>query len=199
MTRLLITLFAALLIPNLASATEWVSIFNGRDLDGWTPKIRGYALGDNHADTFRVNDGAMQVRYDKYDNFDRTFGHIFYKSPYSHYRLRLEYRFVGDQVEGGPGWAVRNSGIMVHGQDPKTMEKGQDFPTSIEVQLLGGAEQGERTTGNLCTPGTHVVMDGKLVKRHCTSAKSKTYRGEQWVKAEVEVRGSQVIRHLIRS
>lgn len=186
-------------LPLTAVAGEWVSLFNGKNLDGWTVKIRHHELGDNFANTFRVNDGMMQVRYDsqKYGDFNSRFGHIFYKTPFSNYRLRLEYRFVGDQVQGGPGWATRNSGIMVHGQDPKTMTKDQDFPVSIEVQLLGGDGANKRTTGNLCTPGTNVVMDGQLVRRHCTSSTSKTYHGEQWVKAEVEVRGGKVIRHII--
>lgn len=182
-----------------AEAEEWQSIFNGKNLDGWNVKIRHHKLGDNFANTFRVADGVMQVRYDaeQYGEFKQRFGHIFYKTPCSHYRLRLEYRFVQQQVEGGPGWAVRNSGIMVHGQDPVTMTVDQDFPASIEVQLLGGDGENKRTTGNLCTPGTHVVMDGKLIKRHCTSSTSKTYHGDQWVKCEVEVRGSKLIRHII--
>ena len=117
---------------------EWIPLFNGKNLDGWTPKIKGYELGDNFGNTFRVEDGLMKVRYDKYDNFEGKFGHIFYKDIYSHYRIRVEYRFVEKQVKGGPGWALRNSGIMIHGQDPKTMRKDQDFPVSIEVQLLGG-------------------------------------------------------------
>lgn len=123
------------------------------------------------------------------------FGHLFYKEPFSHYLLRVEYRFVGDQVENGPGWAFRNNGLMIHGQDPAKMTVDQKFPVSIEVQLLGGGDSGERSTLNLCTPGTNVVMDGKLFKKHCTSSKSKTYRGDQWVTVEIEVRGNKVIRH----
>lgn len=175
----------------------WVSLFNGKNLDGWIPKIKGYDLGDNHGDTFRVEDGLLKVSYENYKAFDSKFGHLHYEKPHSNYRLRLEYRFTGEQCPGGPGWATRNSGIMVHGEDPKLMEKDQDFPSSIEVQLLGGDGKNDRTTGNLCTPGTNVVMDDKLVTRHCISAKSKTFHGEQWVKSEVEVRGNEVIRHLI--
>lgn len=175
----------------------WVALFDGKSLAGWTPKIKGYALGENFGNTFRVEDGLLKVRYDAYDKFDSRFGHLFYKEPFSHYRMRLEYRFVGDQVPGGPGWAVRNSGVMIHGEAPENMEKDQDFPASIEVQLLGGTGTGNRTTANLCTPGTNVVMDKKLITRHCTNSTSKTYHGEQWVTVEIEVRGSQVIRHWI--
>ena len=176
---------------------EWIQLFNGKDMSGWKPKIRGSEFGENWGNTFRVEDGLLKVRYDQYDQFDERFGHLFYKDNFSNYVLRLEYRFVGDQVKGGPGWARRNSGAMLHGQDPATMTKDQKFPVSIEVQLLGGAGNEKRPTLNLCTPGTNVVMDNKLVKRHCTSSSSKTYAGDQWVTCEIEVRGNQVIRHKI--
>jgi len=175
----------------------WISLFNGKDLDGWTPKITGYELGDNFGNTFRVEDGVMKVAYDQYDKFGGRFGHIFYKNPFSYYHLRLEYRFVGDQVSGGAGWAFRNSGIMIHCQAPETMAKGQNFPVSIEVQLLGGDGTNARTTGNLCTPGTHVVMKDELVTQHCVNSSSETYHGDQWVTAEVEVHGDGLIRHII--
>jgi hypothetical protein len=175
----------------------WIPLFNGKDLQGWTPKIRGYELGQNFGNTFRVEGGVLKVAYDQYDRFNDRFGHLFYERPFSKYRLRVEYRFVGQQVPGGPGWAVRNSGIMIHGESPNTMTKDQDFPVSIEVQLLGGLGRGTRSTANLCTPGTHVVMGDRLVTRHCTNSKSRTYHGEQWVTVEVEVRGGSEIRHLI--
>ena len=177
------------------AAGEWKSLFNGKDLTGWKIKIRGYELGDNHNDTFRVKDGNIQVSYDKYESFDAKFGHLFYETPYSNYVIRVEYRFTGEQCAGGPGWAFRNSGIMVHGQSAESMKKDQDFPNSIEVQLLGGEKN--RTTANLCTPGTHVVMDGELLKRHCTNSKSEKYPGDQWVTVEVEVRGNKSIKHIV--
>ncbi len=176
---------------------EWTQLFNGKNLDGWKAKIKGREFGDNFGDTFRVEGGVLKVAYDKYQNFDNQFGHLFYREKFSHYMLRVEYRFVGDQVPGGPGWAVRNSGAMIHCQDPETIEKDQDFPVSIEVQFLGGTGSDERPTANLCTPGTNVVMDGKLVTRHCTNAAAKTYHGDQWVTVEVEVRGNKIIKHII--
>ncbi len=178
---------------------EWKSLFNGKDLTGWKVKIKGYDLNDNYGDTFRVADGVLKVVYDKdkYKSFDNRFGHLFYETPFSHYLLRVEYRFVGQQAAGGPGWAVRNSGIMIHGQLPEGMRKDQDFPVSVEVQLLGGGETGERPTGNVCTPGTHIVMNGQLITRHCNDSKSKTFRGDQWVTIELEVHGNDVIKHVV--
>ena len=177
---------------------EWVQLFNGKNLDGWTPKIKGYAFGENFGNTYRVEDGVLKVGYDRYEKFDNKFGHLFYKEPFTHYVIRVEYRFVGKQLAGGPGWAFRNSGIMVHCQPPETMAKDQDFPVCLEVQLLGGPGTGERHTANLCTPGTHVVMNGKLITRHCNDSTSKTYHGDQWVTVEVEVRGSKSIKHIVK-
>jgi len=176
---------------------HWEPLFNGKDLSGWTPKITGFDLGENFADTFRVEDGLLKVVYDGYTEFGGRFGHLFYREELGDYRLRVEYRFVGEQLTGGPGWAYRNSGLMLHGQPAASMARDQDFPVSIEVQLLGGDGTNPRTTANLCTPGTNVVMQAELVTRHCTDSSSKTYHGDQWVTVEVEVRGQRLIRHWI--
>jgi hypothetical protein len=180
---------------------DWIQLFNGRDLTGWTPKFARHDLGENVNDTFRVEGGMLKVRYDKWPAFTDQFGHIFYREPFSYYILAAEYRFVGEQVRTARtdlGWAIRNNGLMIHSPDPKTMLKDQDFPISIEVQLLGGLGDGKpRTTANLCTPGTHVVMDGKLRTAHCTNSKSKTYDGDQWVRVEVVAHGDEVVRHMV--
>ena len=175
----------------------WMPLFNGRNLDGWTPKIAGYELGENVGQTFRVENGLLRVVYEGYTEFGGKFGHLFYKTPFSNYILRVEYRFVGQQTPGGPGWAFRNSGMMIHSQSPESLRKAQDFPVSIEVQLLGGDGQHPRPTGNLCTPGTHVVIGGELITRHCTDSRSKTFHGDQWVTAEVEVHGNGKIIHRV--
>jgi hypothetical protein len=180
-----------------AGDEPWLQLFNGKNLDGWRVKIRNHELDENFGNTFRVEDGLLKVSYDQYSNFDEQFGHLFYNGEFSSYDMRVEYRFVGEQAPGGPTWAVRNSGVMIHGQDPASMAKDQRFPVSIEVQLLGGTGERERPTANLCTPGTHVVMDGLLIKRHCTNSRSKTYHGDQWVAVEIRVRGNRLIEHLI--
>jgi hypothetical protein len=180
-----------------APMPKWEQMFDGKDLKGWDIKIRKHALNDNYNNTFRVENGQLEVRYDKYTDFEQQYGHLFYKKQYSHYLIGVEYRFVGDQVNGGEGWAFRNSGIMIHGQDPKTMGLNQDFPNSIEVQLLGGTGEGKRPTCNVCTPGTQYVQHGKVIKTHCVESSSPTFNGDQWVRAEVLVLGDSTVVHYV--
>lgn len=176
---------------------SWEIIFNGENLEGWTPKFSGSPLGENYKNTFRVEDGKLVVSYDEYDSFNGEFGHLFYKDKLSHYKLRLEYRFVGEQAPDGPDWAIRNNGVMLHSQAPATMRIEQSFPVCVETQFLGGLGEGERSTGNMCSPGSHVVIDGELKKEHCIYSSSPTYHGEQWVTAELEVRGNDLVKHII--
>jgi len=187
-------------IPKVA-ASEWIQLFNGKNLDGWTPKFTHHDLGENFNNTFRVEDGLLKVRYDDWQPFTDEFGHLFYKDPFSYYALAAEYRFVGEQVKTtrtGLDWAIRNNGLMIMSPDPKTMMKDQDFPISLEVQLLGGLSNGKpRSTANLCTPGTNVVYNGKLHTPHCTNSSSKTYDGDQWVRVEVLVHGDELVRHIV--
>ena len=184
-----------------ADAKDWIQLFNGKDLTGWTPKFAHHELGENFRDTFRVENGMLEVRYDKWPSFTDEFGHLFYKDPFSYYLLAAEYRFVGQQVPTSRtdlAWALRNNGLMILSPPPKTMLKDQDFPISIEVQLLGGLSDGKpRSTANLCTPGTNVVMNGELRTAHCTNSKSKTYDGDQWVRVEVLVHGDELVRHMV--
>ena len=192
---------AALLSPHgtlAQEAADWTELFNGEDLTGWVAKIRGYPAGENFANTFRVEDGLLTVSYDGYEEFDNRFGHLFYRKPFSHYRIRVEYRFVGDQASGGESWAIRNSGIMLHAQDPGTMPPAQDFPISLEAQFLGGLGDGKpRPTANLCTPGTHVVYRDEFTETHCLESTSATFDGDQWVTAEVLVQGEDKIVHYV--
>jgi hypothetical protein len=180
-----------------AASEEWIQLFNGQNLDGWTIKMAKHPLGENFNHTFRVEDGLLKVRYDEYDRFDGEYGHIFYKNPYSHYKLRAEYRVVGEQVAGGEGWALKNNGVMYHAQSAESMQLDQDFPVSLEGQLLGGLGDGPRPTGNLCTPGTNVVMNGELITDHCINSTSQTYDGEQWVRFELVVYGDSIIHHIV--
>jgi len=203
------SLFFALLITLIACAgckttktssdgPKWISLFNGKDLNDWFVKIQHHEVGENFGNTFRIEDSMIRVKYDQYGDFNDQFGHLYYKIPFSYYHLKMEYRFVGELQKGAPDYTLRNSGVMYHSQDPRTMPKEQDWPISIEMQFLGGLGDGKpRSTGNMCSPGTHIVYQGKLDTRHCINSTSKTYDGDQWVSAELIVLGDSLITHII--
>jgi len=170
---------------------EWTSLFNGKDLTGWNIKIAGHPLNENYNETFRVDNGMIRVMYDKYKEFGDAFGHMYYEKPFSYYKLRFDYRFTGEQLKGGAVWNNRNSGIMLHSQSAASNNINQDFPVSIELQLLGGLKAGPRTTANVCTPGTAVELAGKVDYSHCINSTSKTYDGDQWVHVEAVVKGDE--------
>ncbi len=192
MRLILLMAFAAVVYSQ-----DWMELFNGRNLDGWVVKIAGHELGDNYGDTFRVRDGAIVVSYDKYKEFGARFSHLFYKQKFSHYRLAMEYRIVGEQMKDAPAYARLNSGVMVHSQSPESILKDQDWPISVEAQFLSNDRDLKRPTMNVCTPGTEIFMNGAMVKAHCTNSTSKIFRGEGWVKVEVEVLGSKRVRHFV--
>jgi len=198
--RALVCGLAALAVAGPAGAAErWQSIFNGRDLAGWIPKINHHAVGENWNDTFVVKDGTLRVSYERYGGkFKDEFAHLIYATPLSSYRLRLEYRFLGGSAPGVPAWAIRNSGVMLHGQAPGAMALDQPYPVSVEAQLLGGSAPGEtRPTGNVCTPGTTVSFDGQPMKDHCRNSTSPTFQDGQWVRFEVEVHGGRLVRQFV--
>jgi hypothetical protein len=175
----------------------WVSLFNGKNLDGWTPKVSGHALGANPFNTFRVEDGILKVSYDGYGKFAEQYGHLYSNIAYSHYVLRMEYSFEGKMMADAPGYVNLNSGVMIHSQSPQSMGMKQAFPVSMEFQFLADEGKGKRPTGNVCTPGTHLEMDGKLVTQHIVESSAPTFAPGEWVKIEIEVRGSEEVIHRV--
>lgn len=196
---LCLAVFAILAVyAQTKTSKGWIQLFNGKDLKDWKIKIKDHPLNDNSGNTFRVENGVLKVSYEQYNNaFKEQFGHIFYKQKFSAYLIMVEYRFIGDQIKDGPAWAFRNSGIMLHCQSPESMFVEQDFPISLELQLLGGNGKDERTTGNLCTPGTNVELNSKLFTTHCVNSSSKTYHGDVWVRAGALVLGDSIIKHIV--
>lgn len=181
------------------SSQEWADLFNGKDIDNWIVKIHHHEVGVNYGNTFRVQDNMIRVSYENYgETFDDQFGHLYYKQPYSCFRLRMDYRFVGELYPGAPSYTIMNSGVMFHSQDPRTMPKEQNWPISVEMQFLGGLEEGRpRPTGNMCSPGTEVIYNGKMYPGHCINSSSETYFGDQWVSVELIVLGDSLVYHLV--
>ena len=196
---LLFLFYSCKVEKNSNSIEEWVSLFNGKDLNGWNIKIANHSLNDNFNNTFQVQDSMIRVVYDEYEDFDDKYGHMYYKTPYSYYKLKFDYRFLEEQTSGGENWNVRNSGVMIHSQSAKSNALEQHFPVSLEIQLLGGLNKGVRTTANLCTPGTAVYFNGKLDYTHCITSESKTYNGDQWVHIEAIILGNESILHIVEN
>ncbi len=184
---------SALATDSSAPARPWVKLFNGHNLDGWTPKIAGHPSGENFADTFRVEDGIIKVDYRKYDTFGRQFGHLYTNLAYSHYILRMEYRFAGKMMADAPTYVNLNSGVMIHSQPPQSMTLEQEFPASLEVQFLADEGKGPRPTANMCSPATHIEIDGKLVTQHIVRSSAPTFPAEEWVQIEAEVHGNKEV------
>ncbi len=189
-------LFSILLVS--PEDNNWEYLFNGKNLHGWEIKIRNHELGYNYNNTFKVKDGSLKVSYENYENFDNKFGHIFYtKKKFKNYHLSLDYKFSGSHLNGAPGWSIKNSGIMLHCQNPSTMLIDQEFPISAEAQLLGGLGDGDRSTANICSPGTDIDINGKKAEYHCVNSSSKTYNNDDWVNVEVIVYSDSIIHHLV--
>lgn len=175
----------------------WIQLFNGKDLTGWTVKVAKHPLGENYADTFRVEDGVIKVAYDKYPTFDMQFAHLYTNHAYSRYVLRLEYRFTGKAPADAPHWAKLNSGVMLHCQSPLSLRLDESFPVSMEFQFLTEGATAGKQTGNVCSPGTNLEMNGTLNINHVIDAKGKLSPFETWVAVEVEVRGNEEIIHRV--
>lgn len=178
--------------------TEWISLFNGTDLEGWTPKFYHHETGENYANTFRVKDSAIVVDYSDYDTFDQRYGHLFYDKPFESFHLKFKYRFTDQWMEDAPSYTFRNSGVMFHSQAPETILKEQDWPISVEYQMLAEDEPGKpRPTGNMCSPGTDVYYNGEKSNDHCINSTSDTYGWDTWVEADLIVHSDSLIIHKV--
>lgn len=181
----------------IKEAPKWVSLFNGENFDGWTMRILGQELGENYANTFRIDSGMLKIRYDEYGSFDDQFGAIYFNKPYSNYRLKVEYRFVGETAPGAPEWGYRDSGVQFHSQSPNSLKPDQAFPVCLEFNLHGGNGTDERPTGEICASGTTVEIGNAQNDSFCTPPEvKKTFHGDQWVTLEIEVKDT-VITHYV--
>ena len=151
---------------------KWISLFNGKDLEGWTPKIKGYDAGENYAEHLPGRGRRAQGLLRQYPQVRRQVrAPVLQEASSRTIACGSSIGSWATSAPAGPAWAIRNSGVMIHCQSPESMRKDQDFPVSIEVQFLGRRRQGR--SGRPATsarPGTNIVMDGKLITQHCTDS-----------------------------
>ncbi len=197
MLRTALIILSFFVLTTSAKKDNWKTLFNGKDLKGWEMKIAGYPLGENFGNTFRVQKGILQVRYDKYDSFRNRFGGLYYKEKFTNYRLKVEYRFIGELTPGAPSWGFRDGGVQYHSQSPASMTIDQPFPVCLEYNLHGGNGKDERPVGEICANGIYVTIGGKRTTSYCTPATiKKTFHGDQWVTLEIDVQGDK-IKHFV--
>ena len=197
MLRNILLLVSFFILTGSENKPKWKPLFNGKNLKGWQVKIAGYPLGENFGNTFRVEEGMLEVRYNAYDSFRNRFGGLYYSKKFSNYRLRIEYRFTGETTVGAPSWGYRDGGVQYHCQSPASLQLNQSFPVCLEYNLHGGNGKDERPVGEICVSGTYVTINGKRNELNCTPATvKKTFHGDQWVTLEIDVRADG-IRHFV--
>lgn len=199
---LLLLAWAALPAMGGPNDTVWTKLWTGNNLNDWDIKFAGSALNTNYNNTFRAVDGNLEVNYTGWTSFSTQFGHAGYKHrQFSFYVLRAEFQHWGTRPSGAPGWALQNNGLMLHSQSVASMGPNQDFPVSLETQLLGSGnvESDNNSTLNLCTPGTAFYTQptgGTRNDSHCYSAANNTRPpAETWAWATIVVYGDSIIRH----
>lgn len=177
-----------------AADDEWTSLFNGKNLTGWTIKIAKHPLGENFNNTFRVENGIIKAEFDQYETFDMQFGHLYSNHTYSNYILRLDFKLLpATPLPDAPSWTALNSGVMLHAQSPLTQTLDQGFPVSIEGQFLAENTTAGTQNGNVVTPGTHIDYNGKFTDVHIVDSTAPLPATDQWVTFEAEVHGHDEI------
>ena len=104
---------------------EWVSLFNGKDLNGWT--VRGNAV-------WTVKDGVLSGEGGQ--------GHIYADPEVRNFEVKGEFR-ITDKGNGA------NSGLYFRAHAPK--EDQNSFPGGYEAQICNNQDA---YTGWLWKPGT---------------------------------------------
>ncbi|MNH47128.1 hypothetical protein D3C79_1102090 [compost metagenome] len=62
----LVVLFSGFKASEPPSEIKWKQLFNGKNLKGWDMKIRKHKFKEDYGNTFRVENGNIEVRYDQY-------------------------------------------------------------------------------------------------------------------------------------
>ncbi|SVA38449.1 uncharacterized protein METZ01_LOCUS91303 [marine metagenome] len=177
--------------------SAWVQLFNGKNMDGWNYHFSGQEYNVDPQKTLRVEDSILKVDYSNYDNWNGAFGHFARDEVYSYYIFAVEYRFVGDQTPGGPDWALRNNGIMFHSESMRSMGKNQNFPISVEAQLLQrGTDEKPTAVINLCNGASNTTASEKPNCNQEMAAISIPHKNS-WVRAEVLVLSDSIAKFIL--
>lgn len=162
---------AAFAFSSVVDGAEPKSLFNGKDLAGWTfesinPKIAPQSI-------WSVADGILICK-------GRPPGLMRTEKEFSNYELTVEWRWA-------PGGTPGNSGVLIHASKPKELFV---WPKSIEVQLATGNAGDFWTIGEtLAVAGTKPQENGR---RWVKKSESREKPPGEWNTLRVRCKGATV-------
>lgn len=113
-----VTFFFLILTVSFGRSQSTISLFNGKNLDGWHIDVPEMDSIPNTKNPFIVRDGLLV-------SLGTPQGHLLTDADYRDFRLDVEYRFASE-----PG----NCGVLVFASTPRSLYRM--FPKSIEVQMM---------------------------------------------------------------
>lgn len=165
-------IFSLLFCLFSCASAHTVELFNGKNLDGWTPFIEDSSR--KASDIFFAKDGILCVK-------GNPFGFIRTNKKYSNFKLHVEWRYPVETV---------NSGIFVFVQDDLKI-----WPNAIECQLMKGKVGdfvllGGSDIAEFKTPAGTVRPKFPVVKRFNKSNENPT--GE-WNNADIICKDGNIV------
>lgn len=170
----IVAILAATLLSTSSHAEEEISLFNGKDLSGWT-----YQLSKRNVPMEKVwsaGDGILRCK-GRPSGYLRT-----ERDDFQDYKLTLQWRWPEK-----PG----NNGVLVHASTPKELGV---WPKSLEVQL------GHPNAGDFWVIGTQIDVpdEDKRVsgRRHINLTNDSERPLGQWNQMQILCEGDEVTVHV---
>ena len=157
-------LLFALLAAGTATAGEWTSLFNGKDLTGWSQK--------NGTATYKVEDGAIVGTTAK--NSPNSF--LCTEKDYGNFKLEFEVFLVDEDL---------NSGVQIRSQTKDGTPEGRVNGPQVEIEATKepkGAESGY-IYGEAC--GGWMTPKDKLIPH-------KHFKNQAWNKYRIVAKGARI-------
>lgn len=125
----------------VAVGNTWRSLFNGRDLDGWSIVLQDAEPGQDPTGVISVHDDTIHAYRPHLHGAKVPMGYIGTKEPFSNYHLRLEYRWGRKQF--APRFLYKpDAGVYYHHVTPDAI-----WPQALQFQVE------LHDTGDLLTVG----------------------------------------------
>ena len=114
----------------------WVSLFNGKDLQGWYTFLDRCGKNSDPEKVFAVEDGVIHIYAQSQDGSSVPLGFFSTETEYSHYHLQFQYKW-GKKRFGDRAAMKRDAGVMYHcvGRDGVL---GKTWPRCVECQVQEG-------------------------------------------------------------